>query len=158
MNNKLELKHVWRNFSEQGKRLLFMWLLFGWTIFIASFFVLPQQATLKITFYLFLLLPSLLLIPYWVINYKNYQSSLLNISFLFALYMATTLFWSGEPWRQWFGFFYKQVVFIFSWLLNQSILQVVNLILLPERKTSIILLKVHITSKRLISYNSLISC
>ncbi|MEH6911820.1 MAG: hypothetical protein V7459_14655, partial [Oceanicoccus sp.] len=96
---------------------LSIWVLVGWALFLFGFFILPKQNALKIEFYLLLVLPSLLLIPHWVKYYKKYRSPLLTMSLIFTGYMATTFFWSGVPLADWFFFFYKQVVFIFLWLL-----------------------------------------
>lgn len=92
-------------------------LVVGWGLFVAGFFLLPKQPTLKIVFYLLLVLPSLLLVPVWWKERARLSSPLLLCSLFFSLYMATTFFWSGEPWGEWWFFFYKQVIFIMFWLL-----------------------------------------
>ena len=88
----------------------------GVVLFLLGFYVLPEKSAVKTVFYLLVLLPWLLKLMPPIREKLTPLTPPVTSALLFCLYMATSLFWGADDWRDSWSHFYKQVIAIMAWL------------------------------------------
>lgn len=93
------------------------WAAFGLYFFLSAFFWASGPAPLRTVFYLFLLIPFLLVLPWRKFRGEEYGSHYTLAALTFAGYSVLASLWGDASA---FGFFFKQWVFLAFWLCGLS--------------------------------------
>ena len=95
----------------------FFWklMLYGWVVFPASSYLLPNVQAWKNIFYAVILLPFLVLLPCIWRKLIRLDNPIFIVSFLMAVYLWITTFWSYTS-PEYIVFFFKQLVYVFVYL------------------------------------------
>ena len=93
------------------------WAAFGLYLFLSAFFWASGPAPLRTVFYLFLLIPFLLVLPWRKFRREQYGGHYTVAALAFAGYSVLASLW-GDASN--FGFFFKQWIFLAFWLCGLS--------------------------------------
>jgi len=95
----------------------FFWkiMFFGWVIFPASSYLLPDVQAWKNSFYITILLPFLILLPSIWRSLIKPSNPVLIASILMAVYLWLSTFWSTTS-PEYVGFFFKQLIYVYVYL------------------------------------------
>lgn len=91
------------------------YLSLGWMIFPCLCFLVPNVTQLKNGFYLFVLVPWLLLLPSLIKENRLWRNPALIVSLLLLIYLAISSTWAGSVTNE-LGFYVKQVVYLVCYL------------------------------------------
>lgn len=103
--------------KESWEKFFLSWAALGIYFFVATFFWASGTAPLRTIFYLFLLFPLLMVLPWRKWNYYQYGGQFTVSALLFSGYLMLSCLW-GKPTD--IGIYFKQWLFLAFWLCGVS--------------------------------------